>query len=224
MISSLVAGSNADLMRAVAELYLEPDDVIVDATYGRGLFWRRLPELDVIQHDLYVGDGVDMRALPEADRSVDALVLDPPYRLTESTPSAHRKGPDFEERYGLGRDTELTNTAAGIVALDELYRDGLLEAERVLSDRGRVFVKAQDFIDSHRLVPMGFRTAERIEDAGLELIDLFILSPGPGPRGPWTRQLRARRAHSYLFVAGRSRYWTKAEPRKVELVRGDALF
>jgi hypothetical protein len=221
MIQSFVAGTNADLMRSVADLYIEPHDVIVDATYGRGMFWRRLLELDVVKHDIAL-DGVDLRALPEADRTVDVLVLDPPYRLTESTPNAGYRGADFEDRYGL-RNDELTNTAGGLNALLELYRAGITEAARVLSRRGRVFIKCQDMIDSRRIVPMGARIVELVEAAELPLIDLFVLAYRPGPAGGWETQLRARRAHSYLIVAGRSRYWRPTEPRRIERVHAGAL-
>lgn len=209
MIPSLIAGTNADLMRQVAALYIEPDDVVVDATFGEGMFWRSLPEIPVVAHDLYKGDGVDLRALPEAAASVDVLAIDPPYRLTESTDSPYDQ---FVDAYGLGRAPELTNNAAGVTALKDLYAGGIAEASRVLTRRGRLLVKCQDFIDGKRYVAMCAELIGLCEAAGLPLIDLFVLHSGTGPRGPWETQHRSRRAHSYLIVAGRQRWWKRREP------------
>lgn len=220
MIPSLVAGTNADLMRYVAELYIEPDDVIVDATYGRGGFWRLLPELNVIKHDLHLVDGCDLRALPELAGTVDVLALDPPYRLDESTPSPHA---DFSDRYGL--EGGLANTVQGQLDLIELYRGGLQEAARVLSKRGRVLVKCQDAISGRRLTPMIAEVIGAAEGEGLPILDIFVLhgSAGPGS-GSWKHQLRARRSHSYLVVAGRQRYWKPRNPIERERVLAGGLF
>lgn len=216
---SLVPGTNADLMRQVAELYIEPDDVIVDATYGEGGFWRQLPELVVVKHDLHKGDGVDLRALPEAAGTVDVLALDPPYRLDESTESCWT---DFSDRYGL--EGGLANTVQGTRDLVELYAGGLREAARVLSKRGRVLVKCQDAVSGRRITPMLVEIIEQAEIAGLKII-VFVLHGRAGPgSGAWKHQLRARRSHSYLVVAGRSRYWKPRDPIKRERVLAGGLF
>lgn len=197
-------------MRVVEALYLEPGDVIVDATWGRGGFWRRLPHLDPIAHDLRI-DGVDLRALPERDGSVDVLTIDPPYRLDESSPEGGAV--DFRDRFGL--DAHLPNGQAGWFALLDLYRGGIAEAVRVLSPRGRLLVKCQDATSGGAFQPMQLRIMQLIEESGLALLDVLVLYSGTGPgSGRWKQQFRARRAHSYLIVAARSPTWKPRAPHQ----------
>jgi hypothetical protein len=209
-VESLVVGTNADLMRSVAALYIEPDDVIVDATFGQGGFWRRLPDVAVVQHDLAC-DGVDLRSLPEADGSVDVLVLDPPYRLADGGARERR----FLDRFGIV--DAFTCDRAGRQAMVELYDDGIAEATRVLGPGGRLLVKCQDFVSSSILRPMVATVIGLLDKHGLAVVDLFVLASGAGPGGGgWRRQHRARRTHSYLVVASRSARWERQEPRERE--------
>lgn len=81
-VEAIVHGDNADLIKAVTSLYAkDPDVTIADVTYGKGVFWRKCPHIDVTGSDLVtVPDRpYDFRDLPYDDRSFDIVVLDPPY-------------------------------------------------------------------------------------------------------------------------------------------------
>ena len=78
VLSAHVAG-NAELFPQIMALHVPPGAVVADVTFGGGVFWKRVPpgRYRLLPTDL--ATGTDCRALPYADGSVDALVLDPPY-------------------------------------------------------------------------------------------------------------------------------------------------
>lgn len=192
LVGSVIAGTNADLIAALAPLYLDGNTVL-DATYGRGSWWKRYRPDGLICHDLAL-DGVDFRHLPEADRSVDAVCFDPPY-----VPAGGRgttTAPDYRDRFGLS----IYRTQA---ELDELVRSGLAECARVA--RRWLLVKCCDYVNArhftlgHRKV-LGWADELGLTDDG-DSWDLIIHHAGSGPGGHNIfTPLRARRHHSYLLV------------------------
>src|SRR4051812_26056261 len=76
LCTSVITGSNADLIAAIAPLYLTGS--VLDVTYGKGMWWRRFQPDPFGHHDIAL-DGVDFRALPHADGSWSAVCFDPPY-------------------------------------------------------------------------------------------------------------------------------------------------
>lgn len=196
-VGSVVVGNNADLMEQVASLWIANNDVVVDATYGKGVFWRRSDQM--ADFTLRVYDrltGHDLRSLPEEDDSVDVLVLDPPYRPTHGSKGfAGRDG--MMTNYQLGLDD--LHTINDVLAL---YRGGVQEAWRVLRPGGRIMVKCMDLSISSRLHLATLDVLEIIRDQGFKLADQFILVPKAGklPSPQWKGQERARRSHSVLWV------------------------
>ena len=191
-VQSLIEGSNADLIRAVADLYLNPSDRIADLTYGKGVFWRQCPELNVTGSDLVtVPDRpYDFTATPYADNSFDVAVLDPPYIHSWST---HQT----EARY-QGNTTH----AKGMTAIWELYRQGMVEAQRIVRPGGRLLVKTKDTVESGRQRWSHIHLANVAEGMGLYLRDLFILkTAGPCERR-WDglEQKHSRKNASFLLV------------------------
>jgi hypothetical protein len=191
---SAVAGTNADLLVEVAKLWITPTDRVVDVTYGRGIFWRNLPELTVEGTDITAG--VDCRSLPYEDSSVDVLVLDPPYQPMHGKPTR-----DF----GVGRTYRLGNTALQTINdVLNLYRDAIKEASRVVRPKGRILVKCQDLTYNHRLHLTHLDVLRAMVDAGFDLADMFVLLNRSRMPQPTKRQERAHRAHSYLLIGYRS--------------------
>ena len=141
-----VQGNNADLIAAVARLYLPDAAVVADVTWGKGVFWRRFNErrrFTLIGSDIRALGGrlvADFRCLPYADASIDVVVLDPPYVHTGAN------GHYLDDNYGGAATTPSFNHDAIIT----LYRDGLVEALRVLRPNGQAWVKCQDEIESGR--------------------------------------------------------------------------
>ena len=92
ILSAHVAG-NAEVFAQVAELHLPEQSVVADLTYGKGVFWQRVPvgkynllfsDLDakVCQdpiHGVAVKSAVDSRDTPFEDAFLDCVVFDPPY-------------------------------------------------------------------------------------------------------------------------------------------------
>lgn len=183
---------NGPLIRAAAELWIEPTDLVVDVTYGKGNFWTEFQPARFVKHDLHTLDGVDFRALPEADDSCDVIVFDPPY-----IPQGGRETsgmPDFLARYGL-MTVPSTNAALRV-----LIGAGIVEAARVLRPGGRLMVKCMDYINGSAYQAMRhFVVATALED-GLVQVDEFVHHSGLGAQPAGRRQLHSRRAHSYLCV------------------------
>lgn len=192
IMPSVYAGTNADLLAAVAPLYLH-DRTVLDVTYGEGAWWRRWRPHDLTTHDLEL-DGVDFRDLPHPDGTFGAVCFDPPYvpKSGSQPPTAAR----FRERYGIS-NRSLTQLLA-------LIAGGLDEACRVVRPGGFVLVKCCDFT-ANRKLQLGHRfVIDHAEGLGMIVHDLIIHHTGTGPGGHEIETpIRARRHHSYLVVLRR---------------------
>jgi hypothetical protein len=219
--ASVQTGTNADLIAKIAPLYLTGS--VLDVTYGEGKWWDRFTPDPFTYHDLAKvpehpdGTGVDFRALPEADRSVDAVVFDPPYIISGGESATM---PEFQNAYGVGgHNLQMTNSQGGNVALHDLIGGGVAECARVA--RTWLLVKCMEFAqgggvnnaygsDFHD-VPYAVSTWAL--GAGFIKHDVIVHNAGSGPGGHniWT-PTRCRRHHSYLLVFRRG---TSAEVARV---------
>lgn len=184
---------NCDLIASMAPLYLTGS--VLDVTYGQGGWWRRHRPEHFAIHDILL-DGVDFRALPEADRSWDTVCFDPPYvpRQGRWHEAARRRRRErvYRANYGL-------EVSRGQAELRELIFAGLAECARVA--REWVLVKCTDYVNARRLQLMHVEILQEAQRLGLLVHDLVIHASGPGPGGQQIfTVLRARRAHSYLLV------------------------
>jgi hypothetical protein len=179
--------SNADLLVDCHRLGYLPEPIL-DLTYGKGAFWRRLPGLVVYDNDLHPNKGHfhhDFRSTPFPADRFPTVVFDPPYRLG-GTPSTEA----FDDAYGLEEYRAPKDVEA-------LIRDGTREAVRLASKF--VLVKTQDHVSSGRLQPLTNWVIDSAHAAGAQLLDSLHVVGGraqPNGRG----QSRARHAYSTMLI------------------------
>jgi hypothetical protein len=196
-VPSVIRGSNGVLIATVARLgYLgDKDDLILDTTYGRGLWWTRYKPPNLIALD------GDFRHIDEKDHSVPVVCFDPPYISTGSRDTSSVD--DLYDRYGLG-------DLKGWKAIRRVMDDGLVECARILAPKGYLLVKCMDYVESGRKVWSTFHVASQGEALGLTLVDRFIHLTGGGPQpmtnidGSPREQKRAREVASMLLVFTKS--------------------
>lgn len=190
-VQALVRGGNADLIKEVSRLYAnDPSITIADVTFGKGVFWRKTPHLNITGSDLITVPErpYDFRNLPYDDGSFDIVVLDPPYI---HSPGNHVT----DDRYQNARTTK------GILydGILDLYREGLAEANRVA--RQQVWVKCKDQVQSGLQRWLHIDILREAGALGLIGRDLFILDATSQPSNRrWTVQHHARKSMSYLWV------------------------
>jgi len=179
--------TNARLMEDCQALGYLPG-TILDLTYGKGAFWKTLPDLDVLGNDLDTSKGAihfDFRAMPMPDSTFETVVFDPPYRAGGTPTTAA-----FDDAYGLDRVMSPSY-------VEGLIREGAAEAVRLA--RSFVLVKLQDHVSSGRLQPLSSWAIEAATEAGARLVDsLHVIGGRAQPKG--TRQVRARHGYSTLLV------------------------
>lgn len=180
-------GDNSALIKDVADFYLKDGMTVADVTYGKGVFWR---QVDVSKFDFRPTDlqqGVDFGNLPYEDRSVDVVVLDPPYMHGGETVKS-----SINDCY------KNKNTSHESVV--RLYTKGILEAARVLKKGGQLWMKTQDEIESGKQRLTSHETRAIAEMTGFSVKDLFVLTQQSVPAMRESYQKTARKNHSYLFI------------------------
>lgn len=189
--------NNAELIEACVQLgYLHKDLFTVDPTYGLGKFWSNWAPTDLWASDLErykspQGYPVDARQLPFDDGAVDAVVLDPPYKLNGTSNSG---GPaNSDESYGVAGDYIKWQDRHTLVC------EMLTEAARIVRSKGHVLLKCQDQVCSGRIRWQTWEFSEYAEqECGLRLVDsLMLVGKRKQPAG---NQKHARRNYSTLLI------------------------
>jgi hypothetical protein len=207
-------GTNADLIRAVADRYMPEGALVADVTYGKGVFWRKCThrrftlyasDLKRISVDPALLDGeypmrivtrrVDFRQLPYDAAFFDIVVLDPPY--------IHHPGTHMmDARYNNAATTKGLSHA-DIIA--ERYLPGMIEAARVLKPGGQLWVKGKSEIESGKQRWASLEIPILAEAYGyFTLWDEAILETRPPNPHRWKRQLNPRNCHSFLYMFDRT--------------------
>lgn len=204
VVSAHVDGNDA-VFPKILELYVQLGSVVADVTYGKGVFWRCVPEglFKVKATDIQMG--IDCRNLPYGNGEIDCVVLDPPYMHTPGG-TAHQAHEAFESYYsnnGSGGQTEKKYHEAVL----ELYLDAGKEAHRVLRDRGVFIVKCQDEVCANRQRFTHVELMQRFGELGFIAEDLFVVVRQNRPGVSRTiKQVHARKNHSYFIV-----FWKQGE-------------
>lgn len=200
ILASVFTGTNADLMAAVAPIYLTGS--VLDVTYGEGKWWDRFRPEPFTFHDKFKVDGVDFTALPEADNSIDTVCFDPPYVTSGGVTTRQA----FQDAYGIGDQREVNaRTSEGYREFELWLCAGVREALRVA--RQFVLVKCMEFSQGPAVArPYRFHDIPHVITtaalaAGATKHDQIVHHSGTGPGGHNIFvPKRARRHHSYLIV------------------------
>lgn len=181
--------SQADLLSAIRELFLDGEYFQVDATYGPGAMHRELrPErcFDIAPKFDFV-EKADCTALPFFRGSeVKSILFDPPF-LAGGT-----EGSKMHAHY---------SSFKSIRDLFSFYAAALAEFHRVLKPGGILVFKCQDVLNGRT---QGFSHCEIYRHAlfrGFYALDLFVLhTPNRMKPHNMVAQHHARKTHSYFWV------------------------
>ena len=199
LVHSAYAESNEKVFPRILSLYVAPHSTVADVTYGKGVFWRNVPDDSYKLLPTDIQDGVDCRDLPYGDGEVDCVVLDPPYMHSPGG-TAHTTHSAFERHYrnnGTGNRTDKRYHEAVLA----LYEEAGAEAHRVLRENGVLIVKCQDEVCSNRQRFTHIEIMRAYERIGFVAEDLFVVMRQNRPGVSRTaRQVHARKNHSYFLV------------------------
>ena len=205
LVLSAYEGSNESLFPKILSLYVSPGSTVADITYGKGVFWRKVPADRYRLLATDIADGVDCRNLPYEDGEINCVVFDPPYM--HSPGGTAYDGQESFESYYRNNGTGNRTAAKYHEAVLELYAETGQEAYRVLHDRGVFIVKCQDEVCSNRQRFTHVEVMKSYESIGFVAEDLFVLMRRNRPGvSRVVKQVHARKNHSYFLV-----FWKPGE-------------
>jgi len=204
LVYSAYVGTNEQIFPLIMDLHVPAGSIVADVTYGKGIFWKNIckDKYKLLPTDLRMG--VDCRALPYQDASIDCVVLDPPYMEGLYRRSADQMAGAgtynaFRRTYSDGQPT-----AGGPKyhqAVLELYRQAGREAHRVLRSGGVLIVKCQDEVSANTQHLTHVEIITYYQSLGFYAKDLFVLvRPNKPAVSRVKRQEHARKNHSYFLV------------------------
>ena len=207
LIFSFHNDGNDQAFPRILGLYVADGSTVADVTYGKGVFWRNIPDdrYKLLATDIL--DGVDCRKLPYETGAIDCVVLDPPYMHSPGG-TAHQAHSPFEKHYRNNGSGNSTGRKYHEAVLD-LYRDAGREAKRVLRERGVLIVKCQDEVCSNRQRFTHMEITRMYDAFGFVAEDLFVIArfnkPGVSRA---VKQVHARKNHSYFLV-----FWKRGKSK-----------
>lgn len=221
LVMSAHVSGNADVFPQILDLHVPDGSKVADVTFGGGVFWSKV---DMSRYELLATDismGVDCRALPYEDGSLDALVLDPPYMeglLRDTVDHKAGKGSHAAFRNYYSNGNEHSNqwerpdgkpAPKWHAAVRELYYYASLEAWRVLKDEGVFIVKCQDEVSANKQWLTHVEIINDCTEMGFYAKDLFVtMRVNKAGMSRVKKQVHARKNHSYFLV------FTKPKPKK----------
>lgn len=221
VVMSACMTDNSDLFASIASLHIPVGAKVADITYGKGVFWKKVPtgdydlffsdidakvEEDSI-HNVVVKTGIDSRLLPFENESFDCIIFDPPYME-----GLHRRSKDhlagsgshaaFRDAYSNGKSSQ---TGKDIPkwhdAVVDLYLKTGIQAYRAIKPGGIFIVKCQDEVSANKQRLTHVEIISAFESLGFYTKDLFVLVRTNRPVITRLKtQVHARKNHSYFLV------------------------
>jgi hypothetical protein len=204
VIPTAHVGQNEDLFPLILDLHVPPGSLIADVTYGKGIFWKNVPEGKYRLLASDIRTGVDCRSLRYKSESIDCVVLDPPYmeglyRRAQNHLAGSGTYSAFRATYSNGNETTTGPKYHGAV-LDLYFKAGRA-AHHVLRKNGVLIVKCQDEVSANTQHLTHVEIINEFGNIGFYAKDLFVLvRPNRPAVSRVVRQEHARKNHSYFLV------------------------
>ena len=201
--SAHVAG-NADVFAQILDLHVPQGSTVADVTYGKGVFWRNVPDGRYSLLATDIQNGVDCRELPYGDETIDCVVLDPPYmeglyRKDSGSLAGASSYAAFRSHYSDGKARN--GGPKYHAAVLDMYFSAGKEANRVLKSKGTLIVKCQDEVSANRQRLTHVEIINEYAELGFYAKDLFVVvRPNKPAMSRVIRQVHARKNHSYFLV------------------------
>lgn len=197
LVFSAYTGSNDEVFPHILSLYVSPGSTVADVTYGKGVFWKKVPDgaFQLLSSDL--STGTDCRNLVYDDESIDCVVFDPPYMHTPGG-TAHVNHQNYEVYY---KNNKADSRKKYHEAVLDLYFTAAGEAWRVLRKGGIYIVKCQDEVCANRQRLTHVELINELASHGFIVEDLFVVvRKGKPGVSRLLKQAHARKNHSYFLV------------------------
>jgi len=201
LVFSACVGNNDDLFPEILSIYVAEGSTVADVTYGKGVFWRKVPEgaYNLLATDLK--SRVDATALHYEPETIDCVVFDPPYMHTPGG-SAHKGHQNYEDYY---RNNAINSTKKYHEAVLDLYFRAAKEAHRVLRKEGFYIVKCGDEVCANQQRLTHVELINELATYGFVVEDLFVLVRNNRPGvSRVLQQAHARKNHSFFIVFRKS--------------------
>jgi hypothetical protein len=204
VLASAHIGGNADVFPSILDLHVPPGSVVADVTWGKGVFWTKVPPGKYVLKATDIKTGVDCRNLPYENESLDCVVLDPPYmeglyRRQKSHLAGSGSHSAFREAYSNGDET--TTGPKYHFAVLSMYLEAAKEAARVLRADGVFIVKCQDEVSANTQRMTHVEIILACEGLGFYAKDLFVIVRQNAPVvSRLKQQVHARKSHSYFLI------------------------
>jgi SAM-dependent methyltransferase len=182
-----------EILSWIIELYC-PDGFDLDPTYGKGNFYKNIPEprlkFDVNPGNIPGVKQADCTKLPLEDKSLNSIMFDPPF--IAAIPKEKATG-IISTRFGYYRNVQ--------TELWGMYHKALKEFYRILKPNGVLVFKCQDTIDAGKQYLSPVEIINCAINLGFYPKDLFILLARNRIIGKTHhKQQHARKFHSYFIV------------------------
>jgi len=210
LVMSAYVDGNENIFPHILELHVPKGSKVADVTWGRGVFWKKIPEdnYEVVGTDISMG--IDCRDLPYEDESLDCVVLDPPYmegfyRKNNDHKAGSGSHSSLAQAYSNGdeinSDTKNTGTKKWHAAVTDMYFKASKEAYRVLKKKGVLIVKCQDEVSAGKQWLTHVEIINELESMGYYSKDLFVVVRTNKPAvSRIKKQVHARKNHSYFLI------------------------
>lgn len=217
VVMSAHCADNAAVFPQILDLHLEKGSVVADITYGKGVFWRNIPEGDYQLMPSDIKQGQCWKSLPYTSQCVDAVVFDPPYmeglyRKTKEAMAGNGTHKAFQEFYSDGSTQKPGGERKYHDAVLEAYLSVIPEVKRILKKSGIFIVKCQDEVSANRQKLTHVELIWAYEKHGFYCRDLFVVVRRNAPViSRLVKQKHARKNHSYFLVFVRQDHQKKLD-------------